>query len=75
MLDPADHLALCLAKDGAPLPAGINETADSFSIEWNASYALHGEIFKVVETAGRETGVIGYPVDEIRQAIRRMNRR
>ena len=36
MLDPADHLALCLAKAGEPLPASIVETADTFMIEWSA---------------------------------------
>ena len=75
MLDPADHLALCLAKDGEPLPVDIVETADRFSIGWNASYALEGPMFHVVEASGRATGIIGYPIDEIQQAIREMNRR
>ena len=38
MLDPADGLARCLARDGVALPAGIVETPDRFGIEWNASY-------------------------------------
>lgn len=74
MLDPADHLALRLAKDGVPLPAGIVETVDTYAIEWNASYALDGAIFKVIEGPSRETRVIGYPVEEIQRAIRRMKR-
>ena len=75
MLDPADHLALCLAKGGEPLPAEIVETADNFSIEWNASYALNGEIFQIVEGSGRVTGIVGYPVDQIRRAIRSVDHR
>ena len=74
VLDPGDHLALCLARDRELLAAEIIETADSFTIAWNATYALDGEIFNVVGNSGRATAVIGYPVDEIRQAIRRMNR-
>ena len=45
VLDPADHLALCLARDGDPSPASITETPDRFMIEWNASYVLDGAIF------------------------------
>ena len=72
MLDAADHLALRLAKDGEPPPARIDETAESFTIEWNANYVLDGEIFEVVDDSGQATGIIGYPVDEIRQAMRRI---
>src|SRR2546427_11643515 len=49
MLDPADHLALCLAKGGEPLPAKIVETAENFLIEWNASYVVNGETFQIIE--------------------------
>jgi hypothetical protein len=34
LLDPADHLALRLARDGDPLPAQIEETEMSFAIGW-----------------------------------------
>lgn len=72
VLDPADGLARCLAKDGEPLPAGIVETPDSFTVDWNARYALDGEVFRVVDRAGRETAIVGYPVAEIRRVIRLM---
>lgn len=32
VLDPADHLALCLARDGEPLPANIIETPDTVRV-------------------------------------------
>ena len=73
MLDPADHLALCLAKDGDPLAVGIVETPETFQIEWNAHYALEGAVFAVVEGSRRQRRIIGYPIAEIRRAIRRMN--
>ena len=53
VLDPGDHLALCLARDRELLAAEIIETADSFTIAWNATYALDGEIFNVVGNSGR----------------------
>lgn len=74
ILDPADHLALCLAKDGEPLTASIVETPDTVTIEWNAHYALEGSVF-VVEDSGSRRSIIGYPIAEIRRAVRRMNPR
>lgn len=75
VLDPADSLARCLAKAGEPLPAGIVETPDSFTVDWNATYAIDGDVFTVVDLSGRETHIVGYPVDEIRRLIRVMKAR
>lgn len=75
MLDPDDGLALCLATDGCAQPWRIEETRDAFSIEWRATYQLDGEIMTVVEYAGRSRSIAGYPIDELRRAIRRTQAR
>ena len=71
MLDPADGLARCLARDGNPLPDGITETADRFAVDWNVSYSIDRDAFTVIEGPGRVISVVGYPVAEIRRAARR----
>src|SRR3954467_10150157 len=40
LLDPADHLALRLARDGDLLPAQIEETEMSFAIGWTSQYRI-----------------------------------
>jgi hypothetical protein len=73
MLDPADGLARCLARDGRRLPDGITETVDRFSVDWDTSYRLEGELFSVIKDPDRVIGIIGYPVAEIRRAARRIS--
>jgi hypothetical protein len=78
MLDPADGLACCLARDGVALHAGIVETPDHFGIEWNARYRIEGEALIVMEeaaTTGRVRTFFGYPVAEIRRASTRVRRK
>ena len=72
VLDPADGLARCLAKAGEPLPAGIVETPDSVTVDWNATYVLEGDVFAVVDRFGRGTDIVGYPASEIRRVSRLM---
>jgi hypothetical protein len=69
VLEPADRLARCLGRAGVALPTGIVETPDTFSIEWQATYALDGEVFIVAEGDGRVTTIVGYPVDAIRHVM------
>ena len=69
VLEPADRLARCLVRAGVALPTGIVETPDTFSIEWQATYALDGEVFIVAERDGRVTTIVGYPVDAIRHVM------
>jgi hypothetical protein len=69
VLDPADRLARCLARDGAPLPAGIVETAESFSVDWEATFALEAETFVVVASDGRVSTFLSYPVNAIREVL------
>lgn len=74
VLDPADGLARALARDGKELPSGIQETAERFSIEWNAAYAIDGEVMTFADGSGRQRAVLGYPVAEIERAARRIGR-
>ena len=72
VLDPSDGLARSLARGGAALPNGIRETAESFAVEWEATYALSDDVFNVVDRAGRTSGFVGYPVDQIRAVLQVM---
>lgn len=73
MLDPADGLARCLARDGSRLPDGITETVDRFAVDWDTSYRLDGDLFSIIEHPDRVISIVGYPVAEIRRAPRRMS--
>jgi hypothetical protein len=70
LLDPEDHLALCLARDGGRLPVQIVETATRFAIEWNASYTLENDAFIVTDGSGVRV-IVGYPITDLRSAERR----
>ncbi|MEW5749064.1 MAG: hypothetical protein AB1793_09840 [Candidatus Thermoplasmatota archaeon] len=72
MLDPHDHLALCLARDGDALPSNIMETEERFAVDWTHSYRIDGPIMTVVDRSGRSRAILGYPTREIDRAIRRM---
>lgn len=72
MLDPADGLALCLARAGDPQPFTITETSTTIGIEWNANYRIEGAVFSVVERSGQVKSILGYPTREIVQAARRV---
>jgi hypothetical protein len=73
VLDPADSLALCLARDGTPLPVTITETAEQFAIEWSGSFQIEGETMTFTDAAGGSRAVYGYPTEAIAQAIRRVS--
>jgi hypothetical protein len=72
VLDPEDASALCLAKYGDALESNIVETADSFSIPWNARFQIEGPAMLFYESSGQLKTVLGYPVREIERQIHRM---
>jgi hypothetical protein len=72
MLDYNEGLALCLAKDGEKQPFRIVETPDKFTIEWNATYQIEGDKFFVISNSGQARTIIGYPTEEILNAIQRI---
>ena len=75
VLDPADNLALCLARDGERQPFNISETASQFAIDWQANYQIEGEKFIILERSGQARSIIGYPLRELDRHIRRAMRR
>jgi hypothetical protein len=70
MLDPEDHLALCLSKAGSRVAVQIVETPTRYAIEWTASYRLEDDAFVVVDGSGVRV-IHGYPVRELMRAERR----
>lgn len=68
LLDPADHLALPLARDGAPLFAHIEETSTNFAIAWTGQYQIDGPAFSYFDQdTGRAATILGYPAQELSQ--------
>lgn len=68
MLDPSDHLAARLARDGDPEPIDFQESDTNFAIGWKGNYHIEGGAFVY---ADRETGriitILGYPTAQIAQ--------
>ena len=60
MLDPEDHFARGLMRDGEKLPLGITEKREQFQVEWNADYQIEGDVFTVAERNGSIRSIVGY---------------
>jgi hypothetical protein len=71
MLDPRDGLALWLACDGLPLPVGIEETPEAFSVAWDRQFRIEGDVFTAADSAGRVDSFTDYPTTSILEAIGR----
>jgi len=66
VLDPADHLATRLARDGDPLPVHIEDTDTNFTIDWQGQYRIEGDAFVYVDRAsGRVITILGYPTTQL----------
>ena len=66
LLDPADHLAARLARDGDPEPIHIEETETNFAIGWKGNYHIDSDTFVYVDQdSGRVAAILGYPTDRI----------
>jgi len=66
ILDPADHLAARLARDGDPEPLHFEETDTTFAIGWKGNYRLDGNTFVYIDRdTGRMSSIIGYPTRKI----------
>ena len=62
LLDPSDHLAARLARDGDPESIAFEETDTSFQIAWPGSYRLDGPAFVYTDRHSRRVStIIGYP--------------
>ena len=66
LLEPGDHLAVPLARQGDPLPAYIEETDKTFTIAWLGTYRIEGQAFLYSEqNSGRVRTILGYPIRHI----------
>lgn len=73
LLDPADHLALPLARDGDALSIHIEETDTNFAIGWTGAYQINGPAFLYWDKdAGNVRTIIGYPTERIAREISNM---
>jgi hypothetical protein len=72
VLDPESGFARPLAKDGEPLPPGIDETPKSCSVEWTTDYRIDGDVMEFADRSGGVRTVAGYPVAKISRIIRQM---
>ena len=62
LLDPSDHLAACLARDGDPESIAFEETDTSFQLACPGSYRLDGPAFVDTDRQShRVSTIIGYP--------------
>jgi len=68
LLDPADRLALPLARAGDPQPVHIEETNNNFAIAWTGQYRMDGPAFVYFEQdTGRIATIFGYPTEKLSQ--------
>jgi hypothetical protein len=64
LLDPADHLAARIARDGDPEELYFEETDSSFAIGWKGNYQIEGDAFVFIDRdTARVTTILGYPPD------------
>ena len=68
LLDPADHLAARVARDGDPELVHFEETDSNFAIGWTGNYRIEHDAFVFVD---RETAriitILGYPTRRLAQ--------
>jgi hypothetical protein len=68
LLDPADHLAARLARDGDPESIHFEETDTTFAIGWQGDYRIDGDAFVYVDRdTARVIAILGYDVQRIRE--------
>jgi hypothetical protein len=68
LLDPSDHLAARVAREGTPEPIHIEENDTSFAIGWKGQYHIEGDAFIYADwDSGRIVTVFGYPTHRIAQ--------
>jgi len=71
ILDAEDNLALQLVAAKTRLPAAITETPERFAIEWPGTFRIDAEAMIFTEKAGRVRTIVGYPTEEISEALAR----
>lgn len=70
MLDPADHLAIPIARQGAALAVHIEDTDMNFAVAWTGNYQIDGDLFIYRDRdSGNTRSIFGYPTQRIAQQI------
>ncbi|HLN02159.1 MAG TPA: hypothetical protein VK335_22920 [Bryobacteraceae bacterium] len=63
LLDPEDHFAARLARDGDPEEVYLEETDARFAIGWKGKYRIEGDAFVYIDKdSGRVVTILGYPI-------------
>ena len=66
LLDPTDHLAARLARDGDPEDVYVEETEARLAIGWKGQYRIDGDAFVYLDRdSGRVIAILGYPIRRI----------
>ena len=66
MLEPEDHLAARLARDGDPEQIHFEESDTTFAIAWKGKYRIDGDAFVYIDKeSSRILTILGYPVRRI----------
>ena len=66
LLDPEDHLAARVARDGDPEDVYFEETDTRFAIGWRGEYRIDGDAFVFIDRdSGRVLTIFGYPIHRI----------
>jgi hypothetical protein len=73
LLDPVDHLAAPIARDGDSLSVAIEDAEHTFSIAWQGQYTIAADTFTFHDAeSGRTTTFLGYPTRRITVQISNM---
>jgi hypothetical protein len=68
LLDPTDHLAARVARNGDPEGLYFEETDSSFAIGWKGNYQIDGDAFIFIDRdTARVTTILGYPARRLAQ--------
>lgn len=66
LLDPTDHVAARVARDGDPEPIHFEETETNFAIGWKGNYNIDGDAFVYIDRdSARVVTILGYPTARI----------
>ena len=74
LLDPAENLALCLMFRGERMKWSCRDTDRQIGITWDGAFELDGTGFVVTTelTAIGTRAIVGYPLDELRAQLERV---
>ncbi|MES2363306.1 MAG: hypothetical protein V4646_16160 [Pseudomonadota bacterium] len=71
LLEPDEHLAMCLMWQGKREEIGVSEDPSRIEVAWDGEYELLGDFFHVDTNNPRigERAIGGYPLGEVRKVL------